>query len=261
MLALFGKDSYLIGMCALCRHLAASEGCYKVTEWLIELGSDVNALDRFKRTPLEVMACFRPPLNTCWFSSPRRRQLASDIMHPKEMVKWANPLWTLLARSVPAWPSPSAADSWGLLHMSDYPKLMHGLFLCWIYCLQDAVRGEYVEETKLLLDRGGKIYENGKVRKGPNAFTPSFQCIWPTVLRSPHMLQCGCLMLSALIQPVDTLMVYAYCIKFSSSDANLFMLASCTVNTAGLSGGAADHRAALPSAIMPACVDAAGGPR
>ena len=38
----------------LCRHLAASEGCYKVTEWLIDLGSDVNALDRFKRTPLEV---------------------------------------------------------------------------------------------------------------------------------------------------------------------------------------------------------------
>ena len=38
----------------LYRHLAASEGCYKVTEWLIELGSDVNALDRFKRTPLEV---------------------------------------------------------------------------------------------------------------------------------------------------------------------------------------------------------------
>ena len=38
----------------LCRHLAASEGCYKVTEWLIAEGSDVNALDRFKRTPLEV---------------------------------------------------------------------------------------------------------------------------------------------------------------------------------------------------------------
>ena len=45
----------------LYRHLAASEGCYKVTEWLIELGSDVNALDRFKRTPLEVSRLpFRP---------------------------------------------------------------------------------------------------------------------------------------------------------------------------------------------------------
>ena len=37
-----------------CRHLAASEGCYKVTEWLLEQGSDVNVSDRFKRTPLEV---------------------------------------------------------------------------------------------------------------------------------------------------------------------------------------------------------------
>jgi hypothetical protein len=34
-------------------HLAASEGCYKVTEWLVAQGADVNALDRFRRTPLE----------------------------------------------------------------------------------------------------------------------------------------------------------------------------------------------------------------
>jgi hypothetical protein len=34
-------------------HLAASEGAYKVTEWLIKKGADVNALDRFGRTPLE----------------------------------------------------------------------------------------------------------------------------------------------------------------------------------------------------------------
>ncbi len=47
------------------RHLAASEGCYKVTEWLIELGSDVNALDRFKRTPLEVS---HPPFHLFWQS-------------------------------------------------------------------------------------------------------------------------------------------------------------------------------------------------
>ena len=32
------------------------------------------------------------------------------------------------------------------------------------YQVQDAVRGEYVEETKLLLDKGGRIYENGKAR-------------------------------------------------------------------------------------------------
>ncbi len=37
-------------------HLAASEGSYKVSEWLLENKADVNALDRFKRTPLEVGA-------------------------------------------------------------------------------------------------------------------------------------------------------------------------------------------------------------
>lgn len=40
---------------AHCRHLAASEGCYKVSEWLINQNADVNRMDRFKRTPLEVM--------------------------------------------------------------------------------------------------------------------------------------------------------------------------------------------------------------
>ncbi|KDD75764.1 protein kinase [Helicosporidium sp. ATCC 50920] len=34
-------------------HLAASEGAYKVTEWLLSQGVDVNCLDRFNRTPLE----------------------------------------------------------------------------------------------------------------------------------------------------------------------------------------------------------------
>lgn len=34
-------------------HLAASEGAYKVTEWLLESGVETNALDRFMRTPLE----------------------------------------------------------------------------------------------------------------------------------------------------------------------------------------------------------------
>lgn len=43
---------------ASCRHLASSEGSYKVSEWLLfEEGADVNALDRFKRTPLEVLLC------------------------------------------------------------------------------------------------------------------------------------------------------------------------------------------------------------
>lgn len=34
------------------------------------------------------------------------------------------------------------------------------IFLC---ALQDAVRGDHVEVTKLLLDHGGKIFEDGKV--------------------------------------------------------------------------------------------------
>ncbi len=36
------------------RHLAASEGSYRIAEWLLEQGADVNAMDRFKRTPTEV---------------------------------------------------------------------------------------------------------------------------------------------------------------------------------------------------------------
>ncbi|KAK9810142.1 hypothetical protein WJX72_005510 [[Myrmecia] bisecta] len=34
-------------------HLASSEGSYAVAEWLLQEQADINALDRFKRTPLE----------------------------------------------------------------------------------------------------------------------------------------------------------------------------------------------------------------
>ena len=44
-------------MVPMFRHLAASEGSYKVTEWLLSEQADINSLDRFKRTPLEV----KPP--------------------------------------------------------------------------------------------------------------------------------------------------------------------------------------------------------
>lgn len=64
-------------------HLAASEGCYKVTEWLLAQKAAVNAVDRFKRTPLE-----------------------------------------------------------------------------------EAVRGDFSEVAKLLVDHGAKIHEGGKVRGG-----------------------------------------------------------------------------------------------
>ena len=65
----------------LSSHLAASEGCYKITEWLLAHKSPVNAVDRFRRTPLE-----------------------------------------------------------------------------------EAVRGDFAEVAKLLVDHGGKIQEGGKVR-------------------------------------------------------------------------------------------------
>ncbi len=39
---------------SLCRHLASAEGCYSAVAWLLAQGVDVNAIDRFKRTPLEV---------------------------------------------------------------------------------------------------------------------------------------------------------------------------------------------------------------
>eukprot|EP00798_Chlamydomonas_sp_ICE-L_P028052 gene28052-31154_t len=34
-------------------HLASAEGCHSVVAWLVSSGSNVNAVDRFKRTPLE----------------------------------------------------------------------------------------------------------------------------------------------------------------------------------------------------------------
>lgn len=40
--------------CAAYRHLAAAEGCYSVVVWLLKQGAIINAVDRFKRTPLEV---------------------------------------------------------------------------------------------------------------------------------------------------------------------------------------------------------------
>lgn len=36
------------------RHLAAAEGSYSAVSWLLQQGCDVNPIDRFKRTPLEV---------------------------------------------------------------------------------------------------------------------------------------------------------------------------------------------------------------
>ena len=37
------------------RHLSAREGAWAVSKWLLEAGADINAVDRFQRTPLEVL--------------------------------------------------------------------------------------------------------------------------------------------------------------------------------------------------------------
>lgn len=42
----------------VCRHIAAAEGAYTVCKWLIESDADINAMDRFQRTPLEVRCLF-----------------------------------------------------------------------------------------------------------------------------------------------------------------------------------------------------------
>ena len=60
-----GARTWLNAFWFECRHLAASEGSYKVTEWLLSEQADINSLDRFKRTPLEVfllLPCFKATL-------------------------------------------------------------------------------------------------------------------------------------------------------------------------------------------------------
>lgn len=89
----------------VCRHLAASEGSYKVTEWLLSEQADINSLDRFKRTPLEVYSAFML-LECCSFKS--------------ELV-------------------------------------------CSNGSMQDAVRGDFNELSKLLIDHGGKVWTDGQV--------------------------------------------------------------------------------------------------
>ena len=87
------------------RHLAASEGSYKVTEWLLSEKADINALDRFKRTPLEV--------------------------------------------------------SFALVSQPHTSRVLHDISVCVVR--QDAVRGEFNELSKLLIDHGGKMYQDGQV--------------------------------------------------------------------------------------------------
>ncbi len=59
-------------------HLAAAEGCYSSAAWLLSHGVDVNPIDRFKRTPLEVGAVDIP------LERPRDARARSDrTCHPR----------------------------------------------------------------------------------------------------------------------------------------------------------------------------------
>lgn len=68
----------------LFRHLAASEGSYKVTEWLLSEKADINSLDRFKRTPLEV----RPSLDMLLVS---RQGASQSNAHAAGCCSWRIP--------------------------------------------------------------------------------------------------------------------------------------------------------------------------
>lgn len=46
----------LWGCAGIRRHLSGAEGAFSVVLWLLDHGADVNPVDRFKRTPLEVRA-------------------------------------------------------------------------------------------------------------------------------------------------------------------------------------------------------------
>lgn len=106
----------------LCRHLAASEGSYKVTEWLLSEQADINSLDRFKRTPLEV------------------------FLLPLCLLKHHFAACTIVI----------------LYILSSYYSLILHLVLT-AGVSQDAVRGDFNELSKLLIDHGGKVWSDGKV--------------------------------------------------------------------------------------------------
>ena len=90
---------------AACRHLASSEGSYKVSEWLLcEEGADVNALDRFKRTPLEVLLCCylrSTPVAACRFCSCLRLALCGLALCARASVRTHHQPFCACCTSVP----------------------------------------------------------------------------------------------------------------------------------------------------------------
>ena len=82
----------------VCRHLAASEGAYQVTEWLLTHHVDVNALDRFRRTPLEV----GQPAQS-WAATVALLGGSPPLQGPACLDSGVGRLWCLHASRLPAW--------------------------------------------------------------------------------------------------------------------------------------------------------------
>lgn len=109
-----GPRPHLEGIALFRSHLAASEGCFRVVHWLIEQGADVNVIDRFKHTPLEVP------------------------------------------------PPPSRVSGFAALFTTSSFPYTQSLSLS---CLQDAITGDHGEVAKLLMQAGGMVMHNGRVRQ------------------------------------------------------------------------------------------------
>ena len=95
-------------LCALhvhvCRHLAASEGAYQVTEWLLTHHVDVNALDRFRRTPLEVhMGAVQCCAGLGWAATVALLGGSPPLQGPACLDSGVGRLWCLHASRLPAW--------------------------------------------------------------------------------------------------------------------------------------------------------------
>ena len=139
------------------RHLAASEGSWSVSEWLLSYGADINALDRFKRTPLEVCRNAAPslwfPLFACCIKTPSRNGAHVSAKHvaqtlQQEMRKYS------CQHAAAIHPEATGCTF-------NFFILIHGASKSGT--LQDAVRGEYHDLAKLIINKGGLIWTDNKV--------------------------------------------------------------------------------------------------
>lgn len=150
-----------------CRHLAASEGSWSVAEWLLENGADINVVDRFKRTPLEVRSnvvqCGQDGQDTERIA-PWDLTICSACQHASEArnrhVRRAIGIYSMRCRA-PSGPSAGCGAIWSNDCCVVYTSL-HGKTAI-NADLQDAVRGDFNDLAKLLIDKGALVYADDKV--------------------------------------------------------------------------------------------------